>query len=684
MTAAKNGCVAIVRRVQHLDQACLMVNKRTTHFVCMSMETVLRCRERGLTVTIPSNYDQLSANFATKGQQLARRWITEVIAKPLTLSEEQETYLLTKVTFFFAMALFALELIKAVVEQHRPRKVYLWRDRERSILWNCPQSSGEGAVFAQVAAAWLAGQGISVEYLDQTVEHGTPPKDQNSLVGRLRSYISRIPKPIRPGLRCLYTLGMSLHRSIPRLKLRIHIILLQWKRYWFKRPLILFWCSILTDAVYQSELAQQWKRERGWYGLCIESHQTATLARRSRIRNGGLPLGINHEVVLDTFGTSAQKVQLSNIEKLLVQTAEWWSANCPDGECIGTNSTLVYQHRAMIQFAASVEGRMQSLSAVIKHLKPDCVVTHLEALQALAARRSSTPSMVIAHGGIVDAGFVSMHGDVNVVSGEIQKEYYEELKTFSGHLLSLGFPHIQLPQLEARLVSTFRNSSSNSLIPTVTFFVQEPDLNYWYNVNFEAYTAVCRKLRELAHAQCFRLIVKLHPRYGEVGLFKQIFLPDGEHIRLETTPSLAHILQQTDLAIFGSLTTAIMEVTAYHIPIVMFFYHYDPAVLNNPYFRNLPAGFRHAHSLHELQEISLQLLHSSAQRKEVIRSQNDFIPKMLNSYGETAARNIADVCEQFLNRNRVHVQMSHNANIKTSGRKHQESQKDHVIQRPGV
>ena len=42
MTAAKNGCVAIVRRVQHLDQACLMVNKRTTHFVCMSMETVLR------------------------------------------------------------------------------------------------------------------------------------------------------------------------------------------------------------------------------------------------------------------------------------------------------------------------------------------------------------------------------------------------------------------------------------------------------------------------------------------------------------------------------------------------------------------------------------------------------------------------------------------------------------------
>lgn len=248
-----NRCVAIVRRPQHLDQACLLENK-PAHFVCLSLDTFLLGRERGLSVSTPSNYSQLHDNFTMRGRQLALSWVREIIAPSFGLSRDQQLYFTSQLTFFFAMALFSLALIKAIVEQHRPEKVYVWRDPERTVLGDWMPGTGDGAVFAQVTAAWLNCRGIPVDYL-----HTPPSETTNRLIGTLRSYKSYIPAHLRALSRSSYLILRLVPTSLHRLKLRIHVALMHWRRRHFKHPLILFWGSH-TDAIYQAELAGQWKK----------------------------------------------------------------------------------------------------------------------------------------------------------------------------------------------------------------------------------------------------------------------------------------------------------------------------------------------------------------------------------------------------------------------------------------
>jgi len=646
MTVVQERCVAIIRRVEHLDQACVILNKRNTHFLCMSLETLVFCRQHGFSASTPENYDQVRGNFTVKGQQLARSWINKVIGDFLCLSNEQQTYLTTHFTFFFAMALFALDLIKAVTEQHRPHKVYLWRDPKRPILGDWGPGSGEGAVFAQVAEAWLTGQGIPVDFFDLTEERATSRKSKHSLVDRLRCCKSHIPRPIRSCLQRLRFLGRY---GVQRFTLRTQVAMLQWKRYLFKHPIILFW-GVGPEAVYQAELALQWERERGWYALRVERIWKGSLQYRSRIRNGNVPLGIDATLMRLTFGSSVTKVELRDSieDKLLLQTSEWWLTACPDGSCIGANLALVDQHLAMIKFAASLRNAVQSLSKLARNLRPDCIVTHSDGLVDLAAHEVAIPSVAISHGGIVSPYGRSMHGDVNVVSGDIQKEFYEEVQHYSGRLLALGVPQIELPRSKSASVGLPTSGGSSSSVPTITFLANTIDFYYWALMDFDMYVETCQKLGEMAHAHRFRLIVKLHPRYGEISVYEQLFESDGLHVRLETTPLLGRVLEETDLVLFSTLSTAIMEVAAYQVPAIMFLYHFRLDELVNPYYRELCAAFTVAQSVQEVEELVLQLLDSSEARRELIRRQNHILPKMLKSCGETASRLTADICQQLM------------------------------------
>ena len=48
--------VAIVRSLDDLDAACRLTSERRTHFVCLSLETLFRARDRGLPVTVAADY----------------------------------------------------------------------------------------------------------------------------------------------------------------------------------------------------------------------------------------------------------------------------------------------------------------------------------------------------------------------------------------------------------------------------------------------------------------------------------------------------------------------------------------------------------------------------------------------------------------------------------------------------
>lgn len=257
--------------------------------------------------------------------------------------------------------------------------------------------------------------------------------------------------------------------------------------------------------------------------------------------------------------------------------------------------------------------------------------------------------MVIAHGGIAEAEFESMHGDANVVSGQLQRDHYEELHNYSGHLTAPGWPHINLPVTRAPCAGR----RSRLSMPTVTFLATMLDHYYWSIIDFDSYAATCHKLRELAYTEPFKLVVRPHPRYPALSEHEHLFKPDGLHVRFETGPSLAPVLEETDLALCANLTTAIIEVAASGLPVILFFYHYEANHLADPFSRMLPTAFPHARNLHELEELVSRLLRSSSQRRLAIRSQNQILPQLLASCGETASRYIADICQKLIDREKA-------------------------------
>jgi hypothetical protein len=645
LTANKHrAIIAVVRHVEDLDRACLLSDPNQVHFVCLSLETLLRARDRGLSVSTPADYESLrDRDFSIEGQRLALEWLKSVVPQSLVQSEELQTYLATQYTFFFAMALFALELTQAVAHTHPLERVYLWRDAERPILGDWPPGVGEGAIFAQVAAAWLAERNIPSDFLDRGNDPREPTDDDeaSSVSGRLRSHALRLPRPLFAGLRTMYRGGRSLLKLSKDYLMRARLAWAR-RRSVIGRPTVLFW-GAHVDAVYQEELARQWQRERGWNTVRVEDHHPLNLIARTRTRNSSVQLGLNAELLIDAFRPSQDPAPASDSPGL--SSLDYSALESNSRKPTIADRTLSYQYRAMIRAATTLSDQIRSHATLLSQLRPDCVVTHLAPLIAIAARAAGIPSVVVAHGGIFFPEFVSVHGDVNVVAGDMQKRFYENLRPASGRLAAVGWPHVPQPRdPRGKLPCEPRP------VVSVVLLVTDADYYFWENTDLLVYVDTLLKLRDLANAKRFKLLVKLHPRYGQVSLYRELFHPDGERIQIETTPDLDKILGQADIAVVCGLTTAIIETIGFGIATVGFFYHSQPRLRLTPYHQALDTVAAVAADVQGLEEILLRLSASPQERAALVQRQAEILPEMLASAGEDAARHVGDICQELIDR----------------------------------
>jgi hypothetical protein len=647
---AKTKCLAIVRRKGHVDRALALEDRDRLHFVCMSLETFLYCRQYELPVSIPFDYMGINGrDFTIEGRRLSVQWIREVIAAPLDLSPEEQMYLSTQFTFSFAMALFAQELIKALVDHHRPEKVLVWRDTKEPILGDWAPGSEEGAIFSEVVASWLGEVRTPVEFLDLAHQpmSGTPMfgthRSTDPFGGKLGFCRAYVPKRVRAALWFSYVMGLNFHRFVKQAKVRFRVALLRLQRWMFKQPLMLFW-GAHVDAVYQAELAKEWKRKRGWRCFRVESYDPAALLVRKRTRGGAVRLGLSEEVVFNAYN-KLEKHRSSWFDQ--ETNPSWPDFRSSRHGAVGwkdMEGILKYQYAAMIRFAFGLRRRILLIGNVLRALKPDCVVTHLDAVVPMAARQAGIPSVAIAHAGFFIPYFASMQGDLNIVGGETQKEFCEAAGQCSGKLVVLGWPHLNLTERKPA-----PDLDSSSAEPSIIFLAAgELDFYFWDVVNYQLYHATCEMLKELAHTEGFKLIVKLHPRYGNKPLYQDIFKPDGKHVTLENAPNLEKILERSHLAICSGMTTAMFECLGHETPTIFSVYHYGPQAMLTPYHRVLRTGMVFPAGPEELKAHVVRLLRSSAARRAVIRDQDKILPAMMKESGDTVSRRIADLCQDLI------------------------------------
>ena len=544
----------------------------------------------------------------------------------------QRRYLATEYLYFFAMAHFAAELLDAVTEKHRPAIVYLWQDAEKPIVdggW----FPGEGAIFAQVATTWLEARNIDVVVVERDPALAAvlePP----SPIGRLRSTLRNLPPSIFLRMRSIYRFRRSLFQWFQRLLLRARVALIRCRRRLTQRPLILFWGSHV-DAVYHAELAEQWCRELGWAALRVEHFHPGSLATRRLTRNATMPLGESAELMFATFGDRRSAGSK-------VQTCARWAMPRGAFEIVGLEDgrRLRYQWDAMIRYAALLDG--QSFASILRRIDPDCVVTHLYAPVAMAARSAGLPSVVVAHGGIFFPEFVSLHGDVNVVAGEAQKRFCEDRGYQGGPVVGLGWPHLNRPRSRVAIPIDQRE------IASVLFLATDPDAFFWETNDLHLYAEALQQLRDMATGERFRLIVKLHPRYGKAAFYERVFRPDGVRVRVELTPELDDILRRADIAVVSGLTTGILDVLSAGIPTVGFFYPLAQEIRSTVYHRMLSEALPEATNLEQLESIIARLASSPTERIALAQRQEKMLPRFLAASGSVAARRVAGVCEELI------------------------------------
>jgi glycosyltransferase involved in cell wall biosynthesis len=622
-----DGAVAIVRHPAHLDSAHRLVCQRQTHFVCLSLGVFLLAGKRALSCSLPIDYEAVrNRDFLLEGHRLAREWVRTHLTHTLLLSEELEAYLTTRYTFFFATKLFSTVLIEAVTHTLKPQKVYLWRDPRRPIVDDWSPGAGEGSIFADAALDWLADRNIAVEFLDRPTAPVQPSRSfRSALVGALPYSLRAVLRHVRLGA------GL-LNRRRQRLAFLYRMAVRSWLRA-RRSPTTVLLAGASVDAVYQAELEQRWKEAgRPWRLLRFESHDSSALRARRLARNGNLPLGLSLERALDALVPQppVQGTALSTDQSVAIL------------ESLPPNSVLGYQYAAMVRDAHSILERIRFLRAFLSRISPQCVVSHQDAGVAIAARQLGIPSVVVAHGGIFSPELVSMHGDRNVIAGDLQKRFYERIHGDSRRFAAAGLPNIP----ERRDTSDRRGPVAH-VVPTVLFLVTDSDYYCWDTPDFRIYLAGIEALRCLAEADQVSLTVKLHPRYAQHALYASL-LSEHPRVRLDARPALEELLANADVVVVSGLTTALIEALSCGVATIAYFAHTPLATQQTPYHQALRDGLITAPNPEELSRHVIRLCQSSEARRQAVERQSTLLPSLLAGAGREAALRVADLCQDLM------------------------------------
>ncbi len=638
--------VAIVRRCTEFEHIKKTLNGPISNvfFVCLSIETYLYCIQHELDVIIPVELPDVAGhNFNEKGLLLAREWIEAASGPEAMLSADEKIHLSVSFIYFFATALFARCLIEAIVKKWHPDRVFLWSDKERPVISNRAPSMGEGAIFAQVASMFLKEHKISY----QVISHQQSSDTAGISASKPRWLLDRLGI-IGLYLRNVRHAGMKYRQYLQLkgncIKLRFRIGLLKAKQKFCQRPMILFWGSHV-DAVYQAELAQHWATEYGWIVVRLERIDYETLKRRSKIRDSDLPQGQDQSLALHALGNLKHAGASVNEGELLMRVKRWSRKNRHELPEVLCNQLLEYQYLAMARYVSTFKNEISRATSVIQKINPGCVVTHLNTPVAIAAKQAHVPSVVVAHGGIQSPYFISMHGNVNVVSGKLMKQLFEETNQFTGKMLDIGWPHIRLP-----LKKGSKNESYASRMKHVTVFVTQIDFYCWTPVDFKFFCTLCRRLSAKAHQDTFVLIIKIHPRTTEheKGIYKILFEADGNRVRIESTPQIDTVLEHTDLLLCTGPTTAILDSFSHGIPSMFLFNHFGVHPASNCLYRTLLDELPSASDENQFEKLFELMLNSESYRAEVRKNQNVVAAKILRSYGTEASNAISDVCRELM------------------------------------
>ena len=655
-----NRIVAIVRRREHLEQLHEKLDSPTeeVHFVCLSFEIYLACLKKGYSVSLASDYPEIAKrHFTAEGHQLARDWAAAAVGTDTQLSDDMIIFLSTKLTYFFSIALFARFLIKAVVNTEQPELVYLCFDIENPILSDFTMASGEESIFAHISAAVLSEHNIQYDFLktpDKNTGSEKEVRNNNSLWLQIRQYRDKIPgsiltlwRSIRKNWDKVYN-----HLTPNRLRLCYHITKAKLHRFVFRDPIVLFWGGHV-DGVYQAELSLQWAKIRGWGTLRFESSYPGSMAIRSKTRNSTVPFGLDQAQVLHYYGKDNLNDNPSINDIVFERVKTWTATTDPELKSILRNPALEYQFLAMTNMAISLQHKIHQMSSVVCKINPDLVVTHLDSLMAMAARKVHVPSLVLAHGGIISPYFSSLHGDVNVVPGEIQRKAYQDLDQHTGKIVAAGSPHIRIDQNYGKKTASLKLSHNRPL--TITFLPMSSHY-LWSPINFRIYHQICESLSGKITTENLNLVVKLHPRYSLMGknLYKQLFTGENRPIRFEDSPDFKKTLQHTDILVCTGITTGILEAVAAGVPVIIMLMHYPSfQISQNQYYWIFKNKLIVPNSLEDFENELSKLKMSPEYQKEVIRKQTDLLPFLLKSWGSKASEVVADIGLDCMNRDKV-------------------------------
>lgn len=119
----KKDLTTSLDKIQNIDKVI---------FLCLTFEAFLEAKKKNLKYTYPYKLKDINKiNYIEVGRKNAKKFIKNL---KLNISEEDIYYLTSRFVIFFSQLSFDKNLIFNSIKYYKPRKIYLFREKKKSII----------------------------------------------------------------------------------------------------------------------------------------------------------------------------------------------------------------------------------------------------------------------------------------------------------------------------------------------------------------------------------------------------------------------------------------------------------------------------------------------------------------------------------------------------------------------
>lgn len=647
----KHRIIALVSNKEHVAGVLARFQKSQDLllFVCLSQQAFNYCTMAGLNVKAPCELPGMSeADFWGDGLTLSRIWTNSALS---LLGDSPRTGLgmlySTRFNFFFSAAIFGLALARAIGRLKDVELVLLPEGGDKTIIGDSLDGSGQLGVVSTLCASHLREIPVATEYITEsclghaTVSHGGQHKCASEQRGIKYLIKMRCPRLVLAAWSGTWSARCRIKKFLAAFRWRFWQWRIEISRRICKHKLLLFW-GTGVDSVYQELVAAQCKRLPGIKVIRVESRGSAFTGARSTTSWGYTKQGLDMTAIYRHFGFERK----SNNPWMGTNPGEPAYVIAQAQDCLpremSADEGLLPQFEAMVREIHASDASVSNLQRILSKLKPDAVVTSCSNLICLACQANGIPSFTLPHGIIVTPLLTALLGDFNLVAGDSQRCAYTIESQHLGTLMLAGFPGIRSLAAEGK-------PQTNRKVVTFLPYVS-PYITGLTNMN--VHSEICHAIGEVVRRTGSKLIVKVHPRYGQqnIGTYKEIFQAKDINVEFNAENNLAEVLTKTDVLVSSELTSGVWEALAARVPVLLAIFHMPwhekwQACL----FGGAASSIGSARGVPELQSIMSSLLTSGSFKQFWLSRQEGSASSLCCSWGVDAAKKSAELILSSLN-----------------------------------